>query len=191
MKVLAVRHGKVGHVDMQSIIKKIEKTGEGSFPEPQLNPKGRKQIRELAKVLKDRHIVAIYSSPNTRAQESAEIIGKKLEIPVTVDHLLKSVGMSSDLKIIKGFTAKQHGDKTAWQNKWIKNWHGFKQSPVEYLRRIEEMIQKILQLYPNDNVLLVAHEETIWTLLVLTQKIPFSEAIKEQVDHASVTEFEF
>jgi len=191
MKVLAVRHGKVDHVDMKSVIKEIEKSKEKVFPEPQLNPKGKKQIQELAKVLEDRHIVAIYSSPNKRAQESAEIIGKKLTIPIIIDPLLKSVGMSSDLKIIKGFTAKQHGDKTAWQNKWIKNWHGFKQSPVEYLRRIEEMIQKILQLYPNDNVLLVAHEETIWTLLVLTQRIPFSEAIKEQVDHASVTEFEF
>ena len=190
MKVLAVRHGKVGHVDMQSIIKKIEKTGEGSFPEPKLNPKGRKQIQELAETLKDCRIVAIYSSPNTRAQESAEIIGKKLEIPVTIDPLLKSVGVSHDLATIKELATRQKG-KVHWQNEWLKGRRRFQESPEEYLQRVEEMIQNILQLHPKGNVLLVAHEETIWTLFVLTQKIPFSEAIKMKVNHASVTEFEF
>jgi len=136
-------------------------------------------------------ITIIYSSPSRRAQESAEIISQKLTIPITVDPLLKEVGMSFDLKVIKEFAAEQLRDKANWPKKWITNWHGFQQSPVEYLRCIEEMIQKILRLHPKDNVLLVAHEETIWTLLVLTQRITFLEAVEVRVGHASVTEFEF
>ena len=191
MKILAVRHGKVDHIDIQNIIEKIKKSKEESFPEPKLNLKGKRQIQKLVKILKGLGITAIHSSPNKRARESAEIISQELTIPTTIDPLLKSVNMSFDLKVIKEFAAKQLHDKVNWQDKWIKNWHGFQQSPGEYLRCIEKMIQNILQLHPKGNVLLVAHEETIWTLLVLTQRIPFSEAVKVRVDHASVTEFEF
>jgi len=51
VKILAIRHGEVDHIDIQSVIKTIEKNKEGVFPEPQLNPKGKKQIHELTKIL--------------------------------------------------------------------------------------------------------------------------------------------
>ncbi len=87
MKVLFLRHGQTewnalqkyqGHMDIV------------------LNDKGRGQAERLACYLRDHEkIEAIYCSDLIRSRETAEIIGRVLQLPVQIDKRLKEIGFGS------------------------------------------------------------------------------------------------
>ncbi|MFH0906870.1 MAG: histidine phosphatase family protein [bacterium] len=189
MKVLAIRHGEPNYVNADKILQEIERTEVTNFPDPKLTPKGKTQIKSLAENLKKYNITAIYCSPAKRARESAEIIAEKLGIKITIEPLINNI--TFETKIIKEIIIKRLEGKTNWQDEWLNNNPGFSESPAEYQQRVKKMIQKTRQLHPNDTILLVAHEETVWSFLAQTKGIPFSEAVKTKVDYASLTELEF
>ncbi len=56
--------------------------------DPPLTEKGRLQAREAAKILKDKHIDVIVSSPSLRTFDTAKIIAKELGAKVVTDHRL-------------------------------------------------------------------------------------------------------
>lgn len=67
-----------------------------SFPGPWIQPhsnplseEGKKQAKGISKLLKEINIDSIYSSPYTRALQTAEIIGKNLELEVKIKEYLK------------------------------------------------------------------------------------------------------
>ena len=50
---------------------------------------GRRQARQLAQELADENLDAIYASDLSRARETAEIVGKRLELAVVLDPALR------------------------------------------------------------------------------------------------------
>ena len=81
-KVHIIRHGQTGF--------NTERRLQGALPVP-LNDCGRQQSRLLAQYLRSRPIDAIYSSPRTRAKETAMIIGDHLGMPVHEDEGLAEI----------------------------------------------------------------------------------------------------
>jgi broad specificity phosphatase PhoE len=85
MKVILVRHGDAV-------------AGEGKFHGLVDNPltdKGKKEVEETAPELKQYNPKAIYSSPMTRAKQTADIIGKHLKLPVQTDNALKPLDLGN------------------------------------------------------------------------------------------------
>ena len=81
-KVLFIRHGQTDF--------NLERRLQGAMPVP-LNDCGRSQSQALAHYLKTVPIDAIYSSPRSRALESALIIGEVLHQTVLEDERLAEI----------------------------------------------------------------------------------------------------
>jgi broad specificity phosphatase PhoE len=63
----------------------------GRLPGFPLSREGKKQAERLASRLKGKSIVAVYSSPLTRARETAQIIAREFALPVTIDKRLMDI----------------------------------------------------------------------------------------------------
>ncbi|MFA6448156.1 MAG: histidine phosphatase family protein [bacterium] len=72
-----------------------------------LNDRGREQVVEAARKLKDVKIDAIYSSPLKRAMESAEIIAKNKKMPVQMLDWLVEI----DYGALEGLNAAESGER--------------------------------------------------------------------------------
>jgi broad specificity phosphatase PhoE len=68
-----------------------------------LDELGREQARRLAERLREEAVVALYTSPLRRAQETADIIGRALDVPVVPDERLQEY----DVGDIAGLTWEQ------------------------------------------------------------------------------------
>lgn len=55
-----------------------------------LDPEGRKQAKASAKFLEDKNIKSIYTSDLSRAKETAEIVGRILDLPIEEDKRLRA-----------------------------------------------------------------------------------------------------
>jgi len=110
--LLLIRHGENEFV----------KTGKmaGRLPGVYLNERGRQQAAELAKVLAEVRLKAIYASPLERAVETAEPIaeGRKLEIQLRPDL------MDNDIGKWQGRTLKQL--------RRLKKWKVVQQAPSRF-----------------------------------------------------------
>ena len=80
-----IRHGQANN-NIQRILMSHPKEGKNSLTE-----KGKKQIEESAKYLKNKKIDIIFSSPIQRTMETAEIISKKIRAKIIVDERLTEV----------------------------------------------------------------------------------------------------
>jgi broad specificity phosphatase PhoE len=107
-----------------------------------LNEYGRAQAEKLAEQLEGDGIAAIYASDLVRARETAEILGRRLGLPVVVDPDLREKnwgnweGLTSDERLhveYEGETTEQHRERT--------------------LRAVE----RIALAHPADRVVVVTH----------------------------------
>ena len=80
--ILLARHGET--------TSNKERRFQGQLDVP-LNDTGRAQARELAERVRGEQVVALYTSPLSRARETAEIVGAALGLPACVDDRLAEV----------------------------------------------------------------------------------------------------
>ncbi len=120
MKLIFVRHGKTSE------------RGGDSF----LIKRGRKQVVFLAKRLKKFKIDKIYSSDLARAKQTAKIISKELELPITI---------TSDLREYSIDLLKKN--KKNWTKEEIKQFKRLR----SFLRKISKKPEK------TENILLISH----------------------------------
>jgi len=81
------------------------------WADPPLDDEGQEQARRLAERLQGngKAMVALYTSPLRRAQETADIIGETLGLPVTPDERLKEGGVG----VLTGLTWAQVEERYA------------------------------------------------------------------------------
>ncbi len=60
-----------------------------NIPDPPLTSEGRRQAAEVAEVLADLRIQRLLASPYVRTLETAEIIADRLNLPITVEPLVR------------------------------------------------------------------------------------------------------
>lgn len=79
-RFLLVRHGQTDY--------NRDGRWQGSGSDPPLNPTGRDQARAMAEELASRPVAALYTSPQMRARQTAEVIGHRLGLtPVAFEEL--------------------------------------------------------------------------------------------------------
>ena len=139
MKIMLVRHGQ--------------------GDEKHLTRLGRNQAKNVVSDLEYEDITQIYSSPIPRAFQTAQIIAKKLHIPVIVDDRLTereklSPDMTEEEQIL-------YNENYLNPNFSMKNPEGCK----EYIERIYSFLdEKIKKSNAEDNILIVGHSSMSYIL---------------------------
>ena len=160
-----------------------------SFPHPWIQPhnnplseEGIKQANEDLSRLKEKEIDLIYSSPYDRAKQTAQIIGRNLDVEVRVEEALKE-RQQGDLE--------NHSLSPEEVNKLWEKFREFKKLPpeeqekkrpfpgfesdAELLSRTLNCLTKIADNNSGKTILIVTHESLIKTLLIYLEKIKLED----------------
>lgn len=118
-----------------------------------LTPKGELQARQATMLLQQQNITAIFSSPLPRAIQTAGIVNEQLGLILKVEPALADIRSGFDGRPVKDYMkAIAHDPVHAKVNDG--------ESIEEYHARVGSFLDSLLES-DTDNVLLVAHEETL------------------------------
>ncbi|MBI2008289.1 histidine phosphatase family protein [Candidatus Amesbacteria bacterium] len=179
MKLIFVRHGETN----KNIGNITHHTGDPT----QLNDVGNDQIKKTAKYLAKFSLKSVYSSPEKRTIQSAEIIAQTFKI--------KAI-------ILDEFKERNWGD---WEG---KPWEEIKKilDPMTLIERFtfvppggeswEQMEKRILSglqsmINNNKDSVIVTHAGTLRGLMPILKKEPRENSFKYDFKNASITIFEF
>ncbi|HLN18855.1 MAG TPA: class I tRNA ligase family protein [Patescibacteria group bacterium] len=148
-KLFLLRHGEA-----ENNIKGIF----SSSPEKinyKLSDKGKGEIEEITRELKNNNIEYIFSSPLARTKETAEIVAKKLGLEIIFDERLQETGMGE-------FNGKEKikWDDIAKHQLSENNQYGI-ETHFEQRSRLENFINEINQEYQGKNIIIVSHGDPI------------------------------
>ena len=171
MKLYLVRHEKTDWNQKSRI--------QGQTDTP-LNDHGREQAQELAEKLEqeDLNIRCIYSSPQQRAYETAQIIGQKLSVSPITHQGLEEMCMGK----WEGYTWKQVKEEFPEEYQvWYTN-RRYQQTPggesyQQLLDRLLPALRDILER-ETENTLIVTHSAVIMTLMSYLYDTPFEDMAK-------------
>jgi broad specificity phosphatase PhoE len=154
-----------------------------------LSDLGRVQAKRLGEYLKKRDkITAIYCSDLSRARETAEIIGKELQLNPINEPLLREVsfgvweGLSTpDIEV------KYPGQLTRWRNDLSYAPKGG-ENLLAVHSRVTSFLDKLKDTYPvhDDNVLVISHSATIKVLILSLIGIPLNLITHFKIDQTGL-----
>jgi broad specificity phosphatase PhoE len=161
----------------------------GRTPGVGLNRQGKLDACALAHRLADSGIVAVYTSPRERAQETAAALTRRLDVPTLVDHDLDEL---------------DYGDWTGRRFAELQDsiaWHRFNvcreetaiprgESMSQTAERGGRALKRIGMRHPQGPIALVTHADWIRTVIGHSLGIPFAALLKFQIPTASVTVLE-
>jgi len=151
-----------------------------SFPEKKKSPltlKGRREIEQVAKILKKEKIDIVFSSDLLRTQETSNIIAQKLQVEVVYDQRLREVNFGN----FNGEnTSFYHNFAPTFEekfNKEIPNGESLNQAR----QRLYDFILSIENQYQHKKILIVSHEYPIWLLWSILQGFDQKETIDAKI----------
>lgn len=181
--LLLVRHGEA-HCNLAGI-------AGGDVGCTGLTERGRDQARRLGQRLGGFHagrpFDALYTAPRQRVRETAELVVRHLDLPVTVEPML---------------SGPHHG--AADGRAWTEIWAEFGSSPADqpdrpfadgaeswnqYLARATSCLKRIVTQHAEQRVLVVAHAETVEAAHTLFLRLPAGpdHQVGFTVAHGSIT----
>ncbi|MBU0703329.1 MAG: histidine phosphatase family protein [Chloroflexi bacterium] len=134
--------------------------------DPPLDEVGQEQARRLAERLRDDPPVALYTSPQRRAQETADIIGQALGISVAPDERLREY----DVGDITGLTWKQVEEQYPdVARRWTEASEDFtlpgEEGRAPFRTRVAAALDEIIARHVEETIGVVAHGGTLGTYL--------------------------
>ena len=156
-RLILIRHGR----STWNAAKRIQ-----GQADPPLDGVGREQARRLADRLRGEEIAELYASPLRRAQETAEIIGEALGVPVVPDERLKE----HDAGDFTGLTWEQVTEQypevaRRWaEDPWSLEIPGEEEDAV-FRARVVAAFDDILAQHAEGTVGVVAHGGTLGAYL--------------------------
>lgn len=158
----------------------------GRMPGVVLSERGRGEAQRSAERLAAAGIAAIYASPLERAQETAGIVGRRLDLPVTVHDDLVEV----DFGEWTGRTFDEVRLDPRWQalvqHRSLTSIPGG-ESIRHVQRRVVEMLMELRQRHPDEALVLVSHGDVIRTALAFALGMPLDFYGRIEVATASLS----
>ena len=156
--IIFLRHGQA-----ENNTKKILA---GRTPGVNLTEEGKKQAEQAGKMLQSLNVSAIYSSPIDRAVQTAEIIKKHCNIEFKTDDRLIELNMGQFTMMPYQEIFKKYG------NVFLKFYSGSEEVSengvetfTEVKKRINEMVNFVINNHKNENVVLVTHMDPIKAMI--------------------------
>jgi len=160
------------HGESQGNVKNIVSCWPEKFYNP-LTKKGKEQIKDAAVKLKTKNIDIIFCSPILRAEQTAEIVGKRLGLKPKVDRRLRELGFGIfNSKSVEEFVRHfaNHSDR-------IKNKPPKGENYQDVTKRMFEFFKNINKKYRGKNILIVSHQAPLLLLRARVNGYLMSESI--------------
>jgi broad specificity phosphatase PhoE len=158
----------------------------GRAPGIGLSEHGRIEAEWAAKRLAKAKIAAIYASPMERAQETAGIVGRHLDLPVTVRDDLAEL----DFGEWTGLTFDEIRKDPRWQfwaaHRSVASIPGG-ETMREVQRRVVEAMMELRDTHPDDSIVLVSHGDVLRAALIFALAMPIDFYGRIEVATASVS----
>lgn len=158
-KVFLIRHGEVDWNREASYV---------GATDLQLNMKGERQARELGEFLSIFKITALYSSPQSRAYRTAELLAQRLSLQIQIEPNLREANYGEWEGLTRAEVEERYPDVF---NRWMADAVHVRIPGGE---NFEEVIQRawpaffgICKKHPLENIAVVAHKTV--NRLILTQ----------------------
>lgn len=147
------------------------------WPEPTpifLTEKGKKDVEESAKELRNKNIDIIYSSDVTRVRQSAEIVAKEIGKEIVFDARLRDM----DHGIFKGHPQEEYmlffsnpEEKLYKRPLQGESWNDVKERMLGFFEEIDEK-------YKDKIILIVSHKGPLWLLEAALNKLNDEETLE-------------
>lgn len=158
----------------------------GRAPGIPLSERGRREAAWAAERLADAKIAAIYASPLERAQETAHVIGDRLDLPVTVRPDLSEL----DFGEWTGLTFDAIRQDPRWQvwaaHRSIACLPGG-ETMREVQRRVVEAMMELREAHPDESIVMVSHGDVLRAALMFALAMPIDFYGRIEVATASVS----
>jgi broad specificity phosphatase PhoE len=183
MRVILVRHGEtqwnlenriVGHTEIG------------------LNSTGRRQVGLLARVLGEEKVDAIYSSPLTRAIETANEIAQMHGLDVRTEGGLKEVDAGELNGITIDEVLQRYG---GFWDEWVKGIDYLRMPGGETMKELQDrawsVVSMVVRDHPDGAVILVSHTLTILSILTKALGMPLADFRRLRLSLASINVLDF
>ncbi len=175
--IILVRHG-----ECEGNIKGMFR-GRTDFP---LNERGLIQAQDLAKKLKNFSIKHIYSSPLTRARQTAEVIGEQCEVQVKVEEGFNNIELGNWEGRFKKEIAEQYPRE--WEL-WVNNPEKLRVKDMETLyevqKRVKTCLDSLVSAHKGETLAVVSHRAVLKPLIAACLNIASPYFWKIHLDTAS------
>ena len=174
MKIIVTRHGQTdwnvlgklqGHLDIE------------------LNDMGRKQAKEMGKLIKNENIDLIITSPLKRTKKTAEIINTNFQVNIVEDNRL----IERDYGIMEGLTKNEIKKAKEVHPEINEIWNYNKNININnietmkhFCNRIYQFLDEMLMKYQNKNILIVTHGGVSVPIQYYFNKYPLDKLINRE-----------
>jgi len=136
-----------------------------------LNSTGKNQARRSAAALKKEKICAVYSSPLSRAFDTAEIIADRHRVPVRTDARLIEISHGQWSGKKESWLIKQYPEKyKKWKKAPWKHLPPEAESWQELKKRMAAFLSDIKKAHSGEKILVVSHRGAIAAALTIVRK---------------------
>jgi broad specificity phosphatase PhoE len=144
-----------------------------------LNETGRLQALEISRQLQSQTFAAIYTSDLKRAQETAQIIAKELNLPYSIDPRLREINQGEwegqQVEVIKSRYSELWNKRTI-DPASVRPPGG--ETVGEVAQRAFEVLDDLSHRLPGVKVLIISHGLTLATILCKVRLIPIGQAYR-------------
>jgi 2,3-bisphosphoglycerate-dependent phosphoglycerate mutase len=161
----------------------------GRHIESHLTHEGKSQVKDTAKYLKKMNINKVYASPVTRAVETAGIICQELELEYQMDERLYEIELGKLVGMNYEDIINKHGNlflKFYRENDEILYNYGV-ESFAEVKKRIQNLLDEMVEKYPDENLLFVTHLDPIKAVISLLLDLKPEALFKLHIRNAALT----
>lgn len=143
----------------------------GRLPGFPLSARGREQSLQLAQYFSHKTIDSIYSSPLTRTLETAEIIAKKIGLPVQTDDRLSEV---RNIPLFEGKPNKIVDDLAYSGELYTKKYTDLGlERKEDFYQRMDRCLRDIAQKHPGRQSIVVSHGDPMMSVWFGYRSLPF------------------
>jgi probable phosphoglycerate mutase len=161
----------------------------GRHIESHLTHEGKSQVKDTAKYLKKMNINKVYASPVTRAVETAGIICQELKLEYQMDERLYEIELGKLVGMNYEDIINKHGNlflKFYRENDEILYNYGV-ESFAEVKKRIQNLLDEMVEKYPDENLLFVTHLDPIKAVISLLLDLKPEALFKLHIRNAALT----
>lgn len=155
-----------------------------------LTEKGREQVHNAKRGLRNKDITQIYSSDLVRAKETAEIVASELSLNITYLPQFRESNNGLLAGMLKSEAVEKYPGIYWNALDWTETWPGG-ESPEQFFHRIQSAWYEFKKQVADDNVLLVSHGGVMNIILCLENGIPYTNKETHfQIHDAEIVQIE-